>query len=194
MSVSEPVLALPNLLTLLRVPLAAAIWIAPEEPVYAAAVVGAAGTSDVIDGWFARTMRRQLWERRGDPGAYAAGSGAGKVLDPVCDKLFIVSTLAALFVAMHPPLGLVLLAGARELLVVPLMIGYRLLPGPWRVHGYDFTAGWPGKATTVAQFGFFGLVLLGHPALGWAALLAGGLGVFAVGYYVARAFRPPPAE
>ena len=45
---------LPNLLTLVRIPLAALIWLAPTNPAWLLGLMVGAAVSDFLDGWFAR--------------------------------------------------------------------------------------------------------------------------------------------
>jgi len=187
MLVPDPILALPNVLTLLRVPLGLLFWVAPASPPWAFGVMSAAALSDMVDGWFARKVREWRWKKHRDPGAFAAGTGVGAFLDPLCDKIFLVSALLAVLWALQPPALLLAAVAAREILFAPLMLGYRFLPGPWRRHGFDFTAGWPGKATTVAQFAALALAILRHPWFEPAAWTAGALGLLSAAYYVHRA-------
>ncbi|HJK96446.1 MAG TPA: CDP-alcohol phosphatidyltransferase family protein [Polyangiaceae bacterium LLY-WYZ-14_1] len=187
----EGVFSLPNLLTLVRLPLAVAIWWAATDPGWALAVLLAAGGSDVLDGWFARRVRRWRWERTGDPRVLAAGTDVGAWLDPVCDKVFVVSAVAALTIRLDPPLSLVAALLAREGLVLVLLVGREALAGPWTGRGYDFTAGWPGKATTVLQFAAMALLIFRHPWFGPAALLAGALGLYAPVWHARRALAGP---
>src|SRR4051794_1401386 len=90
----SPLLSLPNLLSLSRLPLGGIFWVAlgpgnprppPARAVAALGVMSVAAVTDVLDGYIAR--------RRG-----ADLAGAGSWLDPVCDKLFIGAVLAALHI------------------------------------------------------------------------------------------------
>ena len=74
---------LPNLLTLLRVPLAALIWVAPANALWLLGLMVLAAVSDWADGFFARR-------------AGLSPEGLGAWLDPLCDKLFILSVLIAI--------------------------------------------------------------------------------------------------
>lgn len=167
---------LPNLLTLLRVPLAAMIWIAPANPAWLIGLMVVAAVSDLLDGWFAR--------RAGVP-----AEGVGAWLDPVCDKLFIVSVLVAVWVAQGPPVWMALVASSREVVLLPLVIARFVVPRlrksdiPWR-------AMMLGKATTVAQFVLFAAVLAGWREW-WLPLtvICGVLGLGAGLQYSLRAWR-----
>lgn len=179
-------LALPNVLTLVRLPLAALIWIAPGSVSWMLGILAAAAISDMLDGWVARRVRQHRWETSHHPGSFAAGSGLGAFLDPLCDKIFVTSVLVALIVAYDPSIPLVLFIATREILMAPAMIVFATMEGPWK-HGYDFTAGWQGKVTTVLQFIAVGSLLV-YPyifeAMAIACIPAGAVTVFV---YVKRA-------
>jgi cardiolipin synthase len=64
-----------DVLTALRIPLAVAFPFVPQ-PVWRLAIVGAVAVTDMLDGWLARRY---------------GGSRLGAVLDPVVDKLFMLS-------------------------------------------------------------------------------------------------------
>ena len=167
---------LPNLLTLLRVPLAALIWVAPANPVWLIGLMVVAAVSDLLDGWFAR--------RAGVP-----PESMGAWLDPVCDKLFIVSVLVAVWVAQGPPVWMALVASSREVVLLPLVIARFAVPR-LRKSGIPWRAMMLGKATTVAQFVLFAAVLAGWRE-GWLplTLICGVLGLGAGLQYSLRAWR-----
>ena len=167
---------LPNLLTLVRVPLAALIWVAPSNPLWLLGLMVAAAVSDWADGWFAR--------RAGLP-----AEGVGAWLDPVCDKLFILSVLIAVWVTQQPPLWMALVASAREVVLLPLVIARFTVPR-LRRGGIPWRAMVLGKAATVAQFALFAAVLSGWRSA-WVplTLLCGGLGLGAGLQYAVRAWR-----
>lgn len=167
---------LPNLLSLVRVPMAGLVWLAPANEVFVLSLMAAAALSDLLDGWVAR--------RRGHP-----GDGMGAWLDPLCDKIFVVSTLAALLVTFTPPAWLVALAATREVVLFPLVLARFLWPRlrraaiPWKALVL-------GKAATVLQFAVVLAVLAdwrdGWWPLGVTCALAGlGAGL----QYAWRAWR-----
>lgn len=167
---------LPNLLTLLRVPLAVLIWVAPGNPAWLLGLMVAAAASDLLDGWFARR-------------AGSAREGVGAWLDPVCDKLFVVSVLVAVWVAYGPPVWMAVVASTRELMLLPLVIARFVVPR-LRQGGIPWRALPLGKATTVAQFALFAAVLGGWRQ-GWVPLTVtcGVLGLGAGVQYSRRAWR-----
>ena len=155
---SSPLLTLPNLLSLSRLPLGGLFWIAlgpgarstTARAVAALGVMGLAAVTDMLDGYFAR--------RRGDNLA-----GAGSWLDPVCDKLFVAAVLGALHVQRGVSLGLLALIVSRELLQLPMALVYRVVPTLHHWLQYDFRASALGKAATCAQFLAIAALVVGVP-------------------------------
>jgi len=184
---STLLLALPNLLTLSRLPLAALIWVAPSAPTWVLSVVAVAGIKNLLDGWVARRIRTERWRKNHHPGSFAAGTGRGAFLDPICDKVFVVSLLIAVTHAYAPDLRLVFAVATREILMAPAMLVFATMDGPWK-RGHDFTAGWLGKLTTVLQFAAVVALLLYTPAFPALALACVPSGVLAVAVYTRRAF------
>ncbi len=177
-----------NGLSLSRVPLALALWIAPSSPAWVLSVIAVAGLTDVLDGWVVRRAKREAWAE-GDPGAYAAHVARGEVIDGLADKVFVASTVLALWFVARPAWWALGALVSRELLLVPAMIAYRLLPEERR-RTVDFTAGAAGKAATFFQLaalvaGFLGNDLVFEPT----AFVAGVLGAVAALVYVGRALR-----
>ncbi|MBX3724721.1 MAG: CDP-alcohol phosphatidyltransferase family protein [Xanthomonadales bacterium] len=109
---------LPNLITLARMglclPLAWAIL--DGQPLRALWLAAAIGMSDVLDGLLAR---RFGWQSR-----------LGGLLDPLADKLFLVSALVALAVAGVAPAWFVVLALLRDLVIVAGAVAYHNLVEP----------------------------------------------------------------
>ena len=96
----------PNLLSLLRIALVPLfVWCffsaVPHARVWAVAVFLTAGATDVVDGWIARHFHQV--------------SLAGRILDPLADKLMVFAALACLMLDGTLPLWLVLLYFAKEL-------------------------------------------------------------------------------
>lgn len=183
----EPLLSLPNLLTLVRVPLAALAWLAAPWPWALIAVMFAAGLSDVLDGWFARRMRARRLAHGLPTRSLGEKGGRGAWLDPVVDKLFVVSTLAAVLVFYSPPWWWLPLIATRECIQLPLVAVYKLVPGLARQLRFDFRAGIAGKLATVSQFVAVWVFILGGAHWFVFALLAGSIGMFAALEYVLRA-------
>jgi cardiolipin synthase (CMP-forming) len=184
---------LPNVLSLSRLPLGGLFWVAlgrgADRAPLPFGVLAAAAATDVLDGYLAR--------RGGvDP------AGMGSWLDPICDKVFVASVLAALYVQRRVPLPLLALVVTRELLQLPMVLVYRSIPTLRRWLHYDFRASVLGKAATVGQFLAVSALIVEHDeahVLAWRfALLAFSLGLLALGDYIRRAVvigrRHPPTE
>ncbi len=167
----------PNLLSLARLPLGLLFWVvvaaAPDRTLPAIAVLAAAALTDVMDGIAARRAGIDL-------------AGVGSWLDPLCDKLFVGTVLAALYVHRGVPLGLLALIVARELLQLPMSLVYRAVPTLRRWLRYDFRASPLGKAATIAQFLAITSLVAGVRAR-IPIVLAFTLGIVALGDYVLRA-------
>lgn len=165
--------------------LAAALWVAPSRPAWLLGMCGIAAASDVADGWVAR-LGRMRRAKRGGP-AWLPADDVGAWLDPLCDKVFVVSLVVAVWLALGAsPLRLALIA-TREMLLAPLILAwFAFHPAGRRL---DFRARPVGKATTVAQFLALGAVVLDNPAQLALAVVAAALGALAVARYVAVALR-----
>ena len=136
--------ALPNLLTVLRLGLAAVFPFAP--PGWGLAIVLAAGCSDVLDGWIARR--------------FGATSVVGALLDGIADKAFVITVLGTLLgrgeIAWWQA-GLVLVRDAT----VAVTFLYVLWRRAWEALPH-MDARLPGKLTTTVLFAWF-VALLAKP-------------------------------
>jgi CDP-diacylglycerol--glycerol-3-phosphate 3-phosphatidyltransferase len=121
----------PNLLSLTRIPLAVAFVLVSSTTARVVIIV-AAGLSDYLDGWWARTRGPR--------------TRMGELLDPVTDKLFVVTALAAFAIwrVIAPAELLVLLA--RDLYVTAGFLLVTALRAPVRPR-----ARFPGKLVTTLQ-------------------------------------------
>lgn len=108
---------LPNLLTLSRIALVPVLILVLKDGDYTAAlwVFLAAGISDGLDGWIAKRWR------------YTTRLGA--VLDPVADKLLLVTSYVMLMLLDHLPFWLVLTVVFRDVLIVGGYLAYTSLVG-----------------------------------------------------------------
>lgn len=172
----EPFLTLPNLLTLSRIPLAALIWVRPLDPFFVLGIMTIAGVTDVLDGWL---------ERRRHPGRTIETAGAW--LDPLCDKIFILSVITAVAVSRSLPLWIVPLIALREILQTLVAIGAKTIPVLRRRLRFKFGANVLGKATTVFQFITIAAILFDKPGRIPLAMLTAALGLIAAAVYVRRA-------
>lgn len=173
MSVAEPqavvpsdrVLTVPNLVSLVRllgIPLFLYLVLGPEYDELALVVLMVAGITDYLDGKLARTLNQ--------------ASKLGEVLDPVADRLYILSVVVALAIRDIIPVWLAVLLPLRDVMLFALVPflrtrGYTALP----VH-------FLGKAATANLLYAFPLLLLGDDSgtvadlanvFGWAFAIWG---------------------
>ena len=123
-------LTIPNLFTFLRlagVPLFVYLALGPHADGWAVLVLALGGSSDWVDGFLARRLHQV--------------SRLGELLDPIADRLYIVTTVIVLTVRSVVPLWFTLALLARELaLAVCLLILRRFGYGPPPVHYVGKTA------------------------------------------------------
>ena len=113
--VSDRVLTVPNVLSIARligVPLF--LWaILTERDVLALVVLGVSGASDYLDGKIARSMGLE--------------SRLGQLLDPIADRLYILTTILGLAWRDIIPWWLVCVLVAREVFMAAVMLRVRSL-------------------------------------------------------------------
>lgn len=177
---ARDLLLAPNLLSLLRVPLAAAFPWSAGHPTSALALLFAAGATDVLDGWIART-RKQV-------------TAVGAVVDPITDKLFVLSVMITLIASGALPLWGALLLSVRELGEAPLVVWWALSREKRRARVDAPRANIPGKIATTLQFGAVALALLGSPYLPHALVVAAVSGAVAALAYWRRELTPVPRD
>jgi len=163
--VGHRILTIPNVISIFRlagVPLFLWLVLVPEADGWALAVLFVSGLSDYADGYLARKLRQT--------------SKVGEILDPVADRLYILSTVIGLAARGIIPWWVAALLPARDAFLwclVPFLRtrGYSSLP----VH-------FLGKAATANLLYAFPLLLLGDgtgalPTLakvfGWAFAIWG---------------------
>jgi cardiolipin synthase len=114
-------LNIPNLITLGRIiSVPVVFWLLLiGEAMAAFAIFVAAGVSDAVDGYLAKRLNCQT-----ELGAY---------LDPLADKLLIVSIYIALAVKAELPLWLVVAVVSRDILIVAAVILAWLMNHPLRI-------------------------------------------------------------
>jgi cardiolipin synthase len=153
-------LSIPNLITLARILLVpVVVWaIASNQMLFAFLLFAAAGASDAVDGFLAKR--------------FGMASELGRYLDPLADKVLIVSIYISLGIMDALPRWLVILVVSRDLLIVGGVIFSWLIGKPVSVKPHPVS-----KANTAAQLLLVGLALMalgfGFKA-GWAlyALMA----------------------
>jgi cardiolipin synthase len=151
-------LSIPNLITLARILLVpVVVWaIASNQMLFAFLLFAAAGVSDAVDGFLAKR--------------FGMASELGAYLDPLADKVLIVSIYVSLGIVDALPRWLVILVVSRDLLIVGGVMFSWLIGRPVSVKPHPVS-----KLNTAAQLLLVGLVLgalgLGFDA-GWALILA----------------------
>jgi CDP-diacylglycerol--glycerol-3-phosphate 3-phosphatidyltransferase/cardiolipin synthase len=161
----------PNLLSLTRLPLAVA-FTRVRSPAAALGILGAAGLSDVLDGWYARRFDQQ--------------TATGAVVDPITDKVFVGTVVATLLSRRQLPLWAVPLLGAREIGELPLVAWFAVSRTARGARAQQARANVPGKVATLLQFGTVTCALFGSRAFVPLALFTGGAGVVAAVSYWRR--------
>lgn len=174
-------LTLPNIITVARIlacPVIFVLALAPGTGARFGAFVlfVVAGLSDVWDGWLARR--------------YDLITDMGKLLDPIADKLLLVSTFVPFYLISHrgSELEEIPLWGPMPLWVVILIFGRELFITLFRGYaarrGIVIAAGKSGKRKTLLQSLFIGGLLLWFPvravaeARGWSGGLWTGVSTF----------------
>lgn len=171
------VFAIPNLLSLARLPLAVVFLLVPDTIVRIAVIAGA-GITDYLDGWWARTRGPR--------------TPAGAILDPITDKAFIVTALVAFAVDGTISLAGLLVFLSRDICVGIGLLLVLLLRSPMRLE-----ARYPGKVLTTLQFiAIIVLTLLPGLAVP-VVIITAVVSVWAIADYGAAAvtaLRAPPQQ
>src|SRR5262249_52974908 len=157
-------LLVPSLLSMLRVPLAAVFPFVLGMPAAAFGVLVAAGLTDVLDGWYARS--------------HGQATATGAVADAVTDKVFVATVVIALILFHKMTLIQALFLGTREMGELPLVV-HLAFSHEARTKQTDRRANVPGKAATVLQFVAVTAVLFGAPHIEVYLGAAAGAGVLA---------------
>jgi len=133
---------IPNILTLARIVLVPlVVWLIITHEMTAAFVLFLlAGFSDAADGYLAKRFR---W--RTELGAY---------LDPIADKLLLMSIYITLGFSNHLPAWLVIAVVSRDILIIGAFLLSWVLSRPVPIHPLLVS-----KANTLAQIVLAGLVL-----------------------------------
>jgi cardiolipin synthase len=160
---------LPNLLSALRIPLAA-LFVALDGVTARLLIVAVAGVSDWADGRLAR--------------ATGSVSRTGIWLDPLADKIFIVTSVVALTIEVGLPLWILPVILLRDIGVVA---GAIYLAALGRRKGAP--ARTAGKWVTWLQFVALGAILLWPESAIWIAPPVGLLGAIALRDYARAVLR-----
>jgi len=138
---------LPNLLTLSRlIGIPFLVWLLlagfPGHDQWAAVLFLLFSATDTVDGWFARRFGKV--------------TELGKFLDPLADKVFVLTVLVTLVQESMLPAWVVVVIFSRELLITILR---SVSLGQGRV----IAASWWGKSKTVSQVAAISLLILARP-------------------------------
>ncbi|WP_236075315.1 CDP-alcohol phosphatidyltransferase family protein [Mariprofundus sp. EBB-1] len=130
----DRILNIPNLLTLARILITPFIIYAilEHQAVLALILMAAAGVTDMLDGAIAR-----YFNQRSTVGAY---------MDPLADKLLLISTIVTLYFIDHLPLYLFLAVIFRDLIIVVGAIAYEMV-----THKLEMQPSIASKVTTFLQ-------------------------------------------
>lgn len=143
------IVTVPNLITLVRlVCVPVFVWLLSDDhDLAAAALLAVLGASDWVDGWIARRFDQ--------------GSNLGKVMDPVADRVLLLTAAVALVIDGAVPWVVGVLVLAREI-VISIAVLALAAAGARRID-----VQWVGKAGTLALMFTFPLFL-------WADQIASG--------------------
>ena len=138
---------LPNLITLSRMALVPVLILLLKDQRYgmALAVFVIAGVSDALDGYLAKRLGVQ--------------SQFGAVLDPVADKLLLVTAYVMLTVLGHIPFWLTLAVASRDVLIVGGYLLYTSHAGPVKMRPSILS-----KLNTLLQIALVCLILVKQAA------------------------------
>lgn len=149
---------IPNIISLLRMFMVPpVVWLLLQaEYGFALLLFAIAGISDALDGYLAK---RYHWSSR-----------LGSILDPLADKLLLVSAYLTLGWLSQIPVWLVVLVVGRDLVIVSGAIIYH-----FRFGRFDFAPTLPSKLNTLAQILLILSVLLTHSLLPLPSWIINGL-------------------
>lgn len=166
-----PLVTLPNAISLSRVGLAVGFLLA-EGTALRLALIGVASATDFLDGWLARRRR--------------VASRFGALLDPVADRLFMLSVIAAYLMdgLLAPWEGVALFF--RDVMSV---VGWFVARNVSWLRLIPFRARPIGKAVTVGQLVTVVAALVTPGWLHPLVLVVGGLGVVATADYTLMLWR-----
>jgi cardiolipin synthase len=150
----DRVWTLPNLISLTRILLLGVFcWLlfGPNLRIAATVVLMVVGVTDFLDGFLARRFHQV--------------STLGKVLDPLADRVVLITGVLAITVYGAVPAWLAALVLGRELLVSTAVVALAAL----KARRIDVL--WVGKAGTFGLLSCFPLFLLGDEHAAWARVL-----------------------
>ena len=144
-----PLLSLPNVITLARLPLAV-LFLFADTTAERLTILGMASASDFVDGWLARHFHRT--------------TRSGALLDPIADKTFVLAALSAFLPTEALSTGAYFVILSRDFATA---IGFVVA---WRLPGLDpgnFKARMSGKIVTVLQLAAILALTVAPQAMRW---------------------------
>lgn len=126
---------IPNILSMLRIcliPLIVYLYLYTEQQWLAGIIVLLSGITDLVDGYIARKFNQI--------------SNLGKILDPIADKLTLLTVLSCVFITYNPIAILVATEFVKDILVG--VTSYIRCKENKEVH----SAGWHGKVCTALVY------------------------------------------
>ncbi len=156
-----PVFTIPNLLSLARVPLAAA-FLATDAVPARVALIGAASLTDVLDGWLARRQQ---------------ATRLGALLDPIADKTFVLVAISAFLISGELSSTDYFIILARDFATALGFLVAFLLPG---LDPGNFKARMSGKVVTVLQLATVLALVLQSPQLRALVCMVGAASAWAI--------------
>jgi cardiolipin synthase len=172
-------LSIPNLITLARIILVpVVVWAIAVGQIHLAFLLFmAAAISDAVDGFLAKR--------------FGMTSALGAYLDPLADKVLIVSIYVTLGITGVIPLWIVILVVSRDIMIVGAVLLSWLVDRPVRIKPHFVS-----KLNTAAQIVFAALVLAARgydfdaePVLTLVMALVAILTLLSVGFYLAEWVR-----
>lgn len=171
-------LTVPNAITLVRllcVPVFVWLLFARDDRAAAAILLAVLGSTDWVDGWFARRFEQV--------------SEFGKIFDPTADRLMMLTAVIATWIDGSIPWWFALLTLVREGLVTLAAVGLGVLG----VERFDVT--WWGKTGTFFLMFAYPLLLGGASSVGGADVLRilgwiSGIPGLAISWYAAAGYVP----
>ena len=150
------IVTIPNIITLIRfavLPFYLWLLFGPKNYVGAGLVLGALGATDWVDGRLARRLGQV--------------SAVGKVLDPVVDRLLMLTAVISVAWVHAVPVWFAGLTLLRELLISAATL---LIAG---LGGRRIDVLWVGKAGTFAMMTSYPAFLIAHGPAGWQKVFLG---------------------
>jgi CDP-diacylglycerol--glycerol-3-phosphate 3-phosphatidyltransferase/cardiolipin synthase len=169
---ARDLLLAPGLLSLARVPLAAAFVCVASRPKAALVVLVLAGITDVLDGWLARKL--------------AQATPTGALLDGIADKVFVAAVVGVLAFTGRLSLPGIAMLTTREVGELPLALWVASSAKRRHALAGHPTANAPGKLATLLQFAAVASSLVAAPITGGLLIATAATGAASAILYWAK--------